>query len=82
MTAISYSGYRFPAEIIQHAVWIYLRFEFSPQHLDRVNAFGNLRHVERQRANCPRRIIVADLTALRLAPADRALALGLRWLPD
>ena len=26
MTTISYSGYRFPAEIIQHAVWIYLRF--------------------------------------------------------
>ena len=29
MTTISYAGYRFPAEIIQHAVWIYLRFTLS-----------------------------------------------------
>jgi putative transposase len=26
VTPISYAGYRFPREIIQHAVWVYLRF--------------------------------------------------------
>jgi hypothetical protein len=26
MTKISYSGYRFPPEIIQHAIWLYYRF--------------------------------------------------------
>jgi putative transposase len=29
MTKISYSGYRFPPEIIQQAVWLYLRFSLS-----------------------------------------------------
>ena len=29
MPALSYSGYRFPADIIQRAVWIYFRFTLS-----------------------------------------------------
>jgi hypothetical protein len=29
MTEISYSGYRFPPEIIQQAIWLYLRFNLS-----------------------------------------------------
>ena len=29
MTPLSYSGYRFPREIIQRAVWMYLRFTLS-----------------------------------------------------
>ncbi len=29
MTKISYSGYRFPTEIIQQAIWIYVRFTLS-----------------------------------------------------
>ena len=29
MQALSYSGYRFPPAIIQHAVWLYLRFTLS-----------------------------------------------------
>ena len=29
MINISYSGYRFPPEIIQHAIWLYLRFTLS-----------------------------------------------------
>ena len=29
MKALSYRGYRFPAVIIQHAVWLYLRFTLS-----------------------------------------------------
>src|SRR6058998_2386604 len=29
MTPLSYVGYRFPPEIIQHAIWLYLRFTLS-----------------------------------------------------
>ena len=29
MRKISYAGYRFPAEIIQQAIWLYLRFTLS-----------------------------------------------------
>ena len=29
MNKISYSGYRFPPEIIQQAIWLYLRFTLS-----------------------------------------------------
>src|SRR5580704_18855384 len=29
MITISYSGYRFPPEIIQHAIWLYIRFTLS-----------------------------------------------------
>ena len=29
MSKISYSGYHFPPEIIQHAIWLYLRFTLS-----------------------------------------------------
>jgi len=29
MTSLSYRGHRFPAPIIQHAIWIYLRFTLS-----------------------------------------------------
>ena len=29
MKKISYGGYRFPPEIIQQAIWLYLRFTLS-----------------------------------------------------
>jgi putative transposase len=29
MTEICYSGYRFPPEIIQQAIWLYVRFTLS-----------------------------------------------------
>jgi transposase-like protein len=29
MTKISYAGYRFPPEIIQQAVWLYVQFTLS-----------------------------------------------------
>ncbi|HEY8006138.1 MAG TPA: IS6 family transposase, partial [Methylocella sp.] len=29
MTKIRYAGYRFPPEIIQQAIWLYLRFTLS-----------------------------------------------------
>ena len=29
MTVLSYSGFRFPRDVIQRAVWMYLRFTLS-----------------------------------------------------
>jgi putative transposase len=29
MTILSYAGYRFPPEVIQHAIWLYVRFSLS-----------------------------------------------------
>jgi putative transposase len=29
MRKISYAGYRFPPEVIDHAIWLYLRFTIS-----------------------------------------------------
>ena len=34
MKRISYSGYRFPPEIIQQAVWLYLRFTLSLRDIE------------------------------------------------
>src|SRR5919199_6546919 len=38
MTVPSYSGYRFPAEIIQRAVWMYLRFTLSLRDVEELLA--------------------------------------------
>jgi putative transposase len=35
MIKISYSGYRFPPEIIQHAIWLYVRFTLSFRDVER-----------------------------------------------
>jgi putative transposase len=34
----SYAGYRFPAEIISFAVWLYFRFPLSLRHVDEILA--------------------------------------------
>jgi len=34
----SYAGYRFPAEIISHAVWLYFRFPLSLRNVDAILA--------------------------------------------
>src|SRR3954464_12214004 len=34
----SYVGYRFPAEIISHAVWLYFRFPLSLRHVNEILA--------------------------------------------
>src|SRR5271169_3980806 len=34
MTKISYSGYRFPPEIIQQAIWLYVRFTLSFRNVE------------------------------------------------
>ncbi len=34
MTTISYARHRFPPSIIQHAVWLYLRFTLSYRDIE------------------------------------------------
>src|SRR4051794_26018055 len=38
MTTPSYAGYRFPAEVISHAVWLYFRFPVSLRMVDELLA--------------------------------------------
>jgi putative transposase len=38
MTTPSYAGYRFPAEVIRHAVWLYFRFPLSLRMVDELLA--------------------------------------------
>ncbi len=38
MPPLSYSGYRFPADIIQRAVWMYLRFTLSLRDVEELLA--------------------------------------------
>ncbi|MGI4943463.1 MAG: IS6 family transposase [Janthinobacterium lividum] len=38
----SYAGYRFPAEIISHAVWLYFRFPLSLRMVDELLAAGGI----------------------------------------
>src|SRR3954454_16326106 len=38
MTSLSYRGHRFPAEIIQHAIWLYLRFTLSYRDVEELLA--------------------------------------------
>jgi putative transposase len=34
----SYAGYRFPAEIIRHATWLYFRCPLGLRHVDEIRA--------------------------------------------
>jgi putative transposase len=43
--APSYAGYRFPAEIISFAVWLYFRFPLSLRHVDEIVAARGHCHV-------------------------------------
>ena len=38
MRPLSYAGYRFPPEIIQHAIWLYLRFTLSLRDVEELLA--------------------------------------------
>ncbi|GAC1434796.1 MAG: hypothetical protein NVSMB6_31840 [Burkholderiaceae bacterium] len=38
----SYAGYRFPAEIISHAVWLYCRFPLSLRNVDVIPPCGGV----------------------------------------
>jgi putative transposase len=38
MTLLSYRGHRFPAPIIQHAIWLYIRFTLSYRDVEELLA--------------------------------------------
>src|SRR5436305_6912821 len=38
MTSLSYRGHRFPASVIQHAIWLYLRFTLSYRDVEELLA--------------------------------------------
>jgi transposase-like protein len=38
MTSLSYRGHRFPASIIQHAIWLYIRFTLSYRDVEQLLA--------------------------------------------
>src|SRR4051812_35928505 len=38
MTSLAYRGHRFPAAIIQHAIWLYLRFTLSYRDVEELLA--------------------------------------------
>jgi putative transposase len=38
MTSLSYRGHRFPAAIIKHAIWLYLRFTLSYRDVEELLA--------------------------------------------
>ena len=41
-TVPSYAGYRFPAEVISHAVWLYFCFPLSLRMVDELLAAGGI----------------------------------------
>jgi hypothetical protein len=48
MQKINYDGYRFPPEIIQQAIWLYLRFTLSFRDVEDLSADAGLRSRMRQ----------------------------------
>ena len=46
----SYAGYRFPAEIISYAVWLYFRFPLSLRNVDEILGSSRDRGQPRNRA--------------------------------
>jgi hypothetical protein len=62
MIKISYSGCHVPPEIIQHAIWLYLRFTLS---------FRDLKDLLAERATCwgerPRRHRCAKMKSLQIS---------------
>jgi hypothetical protein len=71
MNKISYSGYRFPPEIIQQAIWLYLRFTLSLRDLEDLLAERGVEvsyETVRRWVNHFGPMIAADLRKRRLKP--------------
>ena len=49
MAEISYCRHRFPPVVIQHAVWLYLRFTLSYRDVEELLAERGARHLLRNR---------------------------------
>ena len=71
MNEISYSGYRFPPEIIQQAIWLYLRFTLSLRDVEDLLAERGIAvsyETVRRWVNHFGPVIAADLQKRRLKP--------------
>src|ERR1035438_5512860 len=71
MTKISYAGYRLPPEIIQQAIWLYLRFTLSLRDIEDLlaeRAIGVSYETVRRWVNHFGPLIVADLRKRRPKP--------------
>ena len=71
MNKISYSGYRFPPEIIQQAIWLYLRFTLSLRDVEDLLAERGIAvsyETVRRWVNHFGPVIAADLRRRRLKP--------------
>ena len=71
MTKISYAGYRFPPEIIQQAIWLYLRFTLSLRDVEDLlaeRAIGVSYETVRRWVNYFGPLIAADLRKRRPKP--------------
>ena len=71
MNEISYSGYRFPPEIIQQAIWLYLRFALSFRDVEDLLAERGIAlsyETVRRWVNHFGPMIAADLRKRRLKP--------------
>ena len=71
MNKISYSGYRFPPEIIQQAIWLYLRFTLSLRDVEDLLAERGVAvsyETVRRWVNHFGPVIAADLRKRRLKP--------------
>ena len=71
MQKISYSGYRFPPEIIQQAIWLYLRFTLSLRDVEDLLAERGVPvsyETVRRWVNHFGPMIAADLRKRRLKP--------------
>jgi putative transposase len=71
MNKISYSGYRFPREIIQQTIWLYLRFTLSLRDVEDLLAERGIAvsyETVRRWVNHFGPVIAADLRKRRLKP--------------
>ena len=71
MTKISYAGYRFPLEIIQQAIWLYLRLTLSLRDVENLlaeRAIGVSYETVRRWVNHFGPLIAADLRKRRPKP--------------
>ena len=76
MKKISYSGYRFPPEIIHQAIWLYLRFTLSLRDVEDLLAERGVAvscSTARHRVDRLKPVVAADLRTIELKPA-RGLA--------
>jgi hypothetical protein len=54
MTLLCYRRHRFPPEIIQHAIWLYLRFTLSYRDVEELLAAGSRLDLYQPRLICLR----------------------------